>query len=115
MRWASAIQVHDFSISHCSGASHQNTNELSRQECDSTDTDYLSGDPAIGKGGGDVGVSLQHYYSNKAEPYMWVTKNKVEHLCLQHCYTNKAELCVWVTENKVENLCLCNIKCNVSK
>ena len=60
MRWALALQVYDFLISHPSGASHQNADGLSRQERDSTDTDDTSGDPAVGKGGENVGVNLQH-------------------------------------------------------
>ena len=61
MRCDLALQVYDFSISHRSGANHQNANGLSRQEWDSTDTDDPSGDPTIGKRGGDVGVSLQYF------------------------------------------------------
>ena len=61
MRLALALQVYDFSISHRSGVSHQNVAGLSRQEWDSTDIDDPSGDSTVGKGEGDVGVSLQHF------------------------------------------------------
>ena len=50
MRWALALQVFDFSISHHSRASHQNADGLSRQEWYLTDTADPTGDPTIGKG-----------------------------------------------------------------
>ena len=78
MRWALALQVYDFSISHCSGASHQNADGLSRQEWDSTDTDNPSGEPAVGKGGGDVG-SASNIFSLTWWNCVWVTENNVEH------------------------------------
>ena len=59
MRWALALQVYDFSISHCSGATYQNANGQSRQDWDLPGTDAT----VIAKGGGDIGDRLPNTHT----------------------------------------------------
>ena len=62
MRWALALQVYDFSISHRSGATHQNADGLSRQEWDPPDTNDLGLEtPPLSKEGEMLGSAPNNH------------------------------------------------------